>query len=103
MDDKPLKSSNKILVQVGTTERSTGWATKPAKVGGRDGEQIVNYGRAPWQIVNADLSIAIRNPGLTKVYVLDANGMKLRNVELQSRAIGKSFTFPANALYVVLQ
>jgi hypothetical protein len=103
LDDKPLKTSSKVLVQVGTTERSTGWKTRPAKVGGRDGEEIVSFGKAPWQIVNADLTITIGNSGLSSACVLDVNGMKVKDVELQSSATGKSFKFPADALYVVLQ
>ena len=30
MDDKPLKESKKVLVQVGTVARPTDWTTEPA-------------------------------------------------------------------------
>ena len=46
MDDRPLGSSRKILVQVGTTERPLGWKTKPVQINGRSGEEVVSFGRA---------------------------------------------------------
>jgi hypothetical protein len=103
MDDAPLAASGKVLVQVGTTERSTGWATKPAQTGGRKGEEIVNFGKAPWQIVNADITVTIRNAKVTKARVLDANGMPVQDAELQATGAGKTLKFPPNALYVILQ
>jgi hypothetical protein len=103
LDDKPLKTSAKVLVQVGTSERSTGWSTKPVKVENRDAEEIVSFGKGPWQIVKADLTVTINNTSLTKAFVLDANGMKVKELELQSAGTGKSFVFPADALYVALQ
>jgi len=103
MDDKPLKTSGKVLVQVGTSERPTGWATVPVKVDGRDGEQVVNFGKAPWQIVRGGVTVSIRNPGLVKARVLDANGMAVADIPLNNSPEGKTFAFPADALYVVLQ
>jgi hypothetical protein len=104
LDDQPLASSEKVLLQVGTSERSTGWATKPAKVGGRDGEEIVSFGKAPWQIVKADMTISLKNPKLKKAYVLDPNGMISKNIEITTDTNGVvSLKFPEDALYVVLQ
>jgi len=103
LDDTPLAVSGKVLVQVGTTERSTGWTTKDAQTGGCKGEEIVSFGKAPWQIVNADVTVTIRNPKVTKARVLDANGMPAQNLELQSSGASKTLRFPPNALYVILQ
>ncbi|MGD0090450.1 MAG: hypothetical protein ABSE73_11070 [Planctomycetota bacterium] len=103
MDDAPLATSGKILMQVGTTERSTGWTTKKVQVEKRNGEQIVSFGKAPWQIVNAELTITLRNQKVTKARVLDANGMAVKDIDLQAGAGGKKFAFPPDALYVVLQ
>ncbi len=103
MDDKPLRISGKILVQVGTTERPLGWKTRPAQVGGRAGEEVVSFGRAPWMIVNGDVTLALKNTKITKAHVLDANGMPGEEVPLSTSAGRKTLKFPANALYVVLQ
>lgn len=103
MDNKPLKESGKILVQVGTTERPLGWKTKPISIKGRAGEQVVNFGHAPWMIVRADVEVAIANPSLKTARVLDANGMPVSEIPLKSVAGRKTFQFPPDALYVVLQ
>ncbi|MBM4035410.1 MAG: hypothetical protein FJ291_27010 [Planctomycetes bacterium] len=104
MDDKPLATSGRVLVQVGTTERPTGWKTRPAKVGGQDGEEVVDFGRAPWLIVEADVKVTLRNPHLKAATVLDPNGMATRRVPLTEAAGGgKAFAFPPDALYVLLE
>jgi hypothetical protein len=103
MDDKPLKESGKILVQVGTTERPLGWKTKPITVQGRTGEQVVSFGHSPWMIVRADVEITIANSTVKSARVLDANGMPVKAIPLESSAGRGSFKFPPDALYVVLQ
>jgi len=103
LDDKPLNTSGKVLLQVGTTARSTGWATRPAQIKGRNAEEVVNVGKAPWQIVNAEISITLNNPNLHTACVLDANGMKVKELELPASGEEKSFKFPADALYVILK
>jgi hypothetical protein len=103
MDNQPLKASGKILVQVGTTERPLGWQTKPATVAGRAGEEVVNFGHAPWMIVHAGVEISVANPALKTASVLDANGMAVSAVALESPGGRATFTFPPDALYVVLQ
>jgi hypothetical protein len=103
MDNKPLKESGKILVQVGTSERPLGWKSKPANIDGRAGEQVVSFGHAPWMIVRADVEIGIGNPRLKTARVLDANGMPLDSIALEGAAGRKTFKFPSDALYVVLE
>jgi len=103
LDDKELKSSAKILVQVGTIARPTGWATKNVKVQKKDGEQVVNFGKAPWQIIESDITLSIKNAVLKTAVVLDANGMAVKEIPLVDEAGRKSCKLPANTLYVVLK
>jgi hypothetical protein len=103
MDQRPLKTSRRVLVQVGTIQRPTGWQTRPVKVGKQEGEQIVNYGKAPWQIVKGDVTVTIRNRGLKTAIVLDANGMSAGTVPLEAAVSGRTFKFPPDAMYVVLE
>ena len=104
MDDKPLEvTPRKILVQVGTTERPLGWKTRPAQVNGRAGEEVVSFGRAPWMIVDGDVTVWVTNPTVTKARVLDANGMAVRDIALEREGTRKKFKFPEDALYVVLE
>jgi hypothetical protein len=102
MDGKPLATSGQVLVQVGTTERPTGWKTRPVKIGNEDGEQVVDFGKAPWLIVEADVKVTIRNAQLRTAAVLDPNGMVAKRLPLADAAGGgKAFAFPPDALYVV--
>jgi hypothetical protein len=103
MDQKPLKTSARVLVQVGTIQRPTGWQTQPARVGKEDGEQVVNFGKAPWQIVKGDVTVTIRNPALKTAVVLDGNGMSAGKVPLEAAPGGKTLKFPPDAMYVVLE
>ncbi len=107
MDDAELSRSRHVLVQVGTTCRSTGWRTRPVTIGSgaasRQGEEIVNFGRAPWQIVRNDVTVGIRNSNLTTARVLDANGMPRRDIALKDSGGMRTFAFPPDAMYVILQ
>ena len=103
MDDRPLKDSREILVQVGTTERPSGWTTKPTQVNGRPGEEVVDFGHAPWRIVRSHLSLAIGNSKLSKARILDLNGMPVSECHLESSGSAKRFEFPGDALYAVLE
>jgi hypothetical protein len=108
LDDLPLSSSAKVLVQVGTSEQPTGWQTKPITMKAKDGkesqgEQVVSIGQAPWQVVAADITISLANPKLKKARTLDANFNQAEVADLTRGADGKAtFAFPPNALYVVL-
>lgn len=103
MDDKPLKSSGKVLVQVGTTERPLGWKTRPAQVSGHAGEEVVSFGRAPWMIVNGDVTLVLKNTEIGQARVLDVNGMPVKELPLTTSGGRQTLKFPADALYVVLQ
>lgn len=103
MDNKALKTSARILVQVGTIARPTGWKTKPVKVEKADGEEIVSCGKSPWQVVNGDVTLTIANPALKSAKVLDVNGMVVKEATLEAVPGGKRLQFPADALYVILQ
>jgi len=102
LDDKDIKSSGKLLVQIGTSERPTGWATKPVKVGKRDGEMVTSFGKAPWQIVETDVTLTIENATLKTAHVLDVNGMRVRDIPLEATGTGKKVVLPKDAMYVVL-
>jgi hypothetical protein len=110
MDDQPLVASHKILVQVGTYARPTGWESKPAEFKGDDGKQtfqgyeIVNTGAAPWQVVATELTLTIDNAHIKKAILLDTAGYPIREIP-EATSTGGRFTLklPPDALYVVLE
>ena len=107
LDGLPLKTSRRVLLQVGTAARPTGWAVKPAdyvqEKQTRHGYEVVHVGTAPWQVVNADVSLTIGNAGLSKATLLDAAGYAVRPVSVTKANGRMTLTLPADALYVVLE
>lgn len=107
MDNKALKESGKILVQIGTQSRPTDWQEQPATISQKNlpdiqGFEVVNYGKAPWQIVQAQCEVTVNNPGVTKGTALDMNGNGAGDVPLEKIASGIRFKFPDKTMYVIL-
>jgi hypothetical protein len=109
MDDLPLKQSQHVLVQVGTTARTTGWATKDAEITLREGQgkvrvqEIVNTGAGPWQVVRTRMSLELTNPHLTRATLLDPNGYAIREVETRRQGDRITLKLPEEAMYVILR
>ncbi len=107
MDDKPIAQAARILVQVGTAERPTGWKTKATQIevnkSTMPGEEVIDLGHKPWQIVEAHLTVLIRNTSVKTAYILDANGLSVGQIPIQDDGGIKKFTFPPRAMYVVLE
>ena len=107
LDGAPLATSHKILVQVGTESRPTGWKERllMLKVGDQqvEGRRIIDTGHAPWRLLKSDLNVSIRNASLRVAHVLDVNGNAVGTVELNRGAGRVSFKFPESALNDVLE
>jgi len=104
LDGKPIRTSGKILVQVGTQCRPTGWKTASTNIqpkGGKaiQGKKITSFGKAPWAVEKPKMQIKVNNNKITIAVVLDMNGMQKSEIPLKK---GK-FTFPEDAIYVVLK
>ncbi|MFW6189679.1 MAG: hypothetical protein ACOC7T_04520 [Planctomycetota bacterium] len=108
MDDKELAASGRILVQCGTVARPTGWRQRPTTwqddQGNRhEGFEVVNFGQAPWRIVENDVTVTLRNEGLSEATALDPNGMPRGQAALERDGETVTLTMPRDAKYVVLQ
>ncbi len=107
MDDTPLNNSGKILVQIGTVYRPTGWVEQPAQFEPsagdiRDGFQIVNTGKMPWKAANNLMSIEFRNQNIKSAYTLTINGEKSDEILLFPTLDGVKMYVPTNAMYIIL-
>ena len=109
LDELPLATSRRILLQLGTTIRPTGWRTEPAVLHDEEskadipGEKILALGAAPWRIEKAAGTVTVRNSHVTKATVCDANGLPTRELKLARDGESVSFELPPDALYVVLR
>ncbi len=108
LDDQPLARSKKVLVQVGTTARPTGWKTEPAEyktpnqVKSIPCERVLFLGAAPFQVASTHATLMIANHSLAKATLLDTNGMALRDVPITRKKGGCQLELPAEAMYVVI-
>jgi hypothetical protein len=107
LDELPLARSKKVLVQIGTVMRPTGWRVRPdtEEADGQvlTGFRIVDAGSTPWRIENASARITIANPGLTKATRLDVAGQARRPLPVETVDGSLSFTFPKDALYAIIE
>jgi hypothetical protein len=107
LDDKPIATSGKLLVQVGTICRPTGWQARPASFKADNttinGFEIVQVGTSPWQVVKTNATVTVRNAALTKATLLDINGNAVRSVAVTASGGALTVALPPEAMYVVLQ
>jgi hypothetical protein len=107
LDDRPLATSERVLVQVGTICRPHGWRTEPAEFEGTSegsryqGRRITSLGGPPWNVERAEIEVSLASPNLTRAVRLDTNGMPAGAVPLESFDGVVRFRFPPDALYVV--
>ncbi len=109
MDQKPLSESHKILLQIGTRARPTGWKTTATDFKSDDGKQtfhgyeILSTGSMPWQINDCSAKISVKNPSLTKAVILDTAGYPVREIALSASAGAVTLKLPGNAMYILLE
>jgi hypothetical protein len=108
LDDKPLRESERVLIQVGTLMRPTGWTTKPATARGDDkatyrGEKVVNTGKPPWRVANTEATVSLKSDRLKKAVQLDANGCRAKEIVATSEDGAIVVKLPADCLYAVLE
>jgi hypothetical protein len=109
MDGQPLGRSDRVLIQVGTRARPTGWSDHEANFtadGGKEtihGRQIDNTGTMPWSIVATKVRVRLRNTKLASAIPLDANGNARGTTPLRRAGDSIELDLPRDVLYVVLK
>lgn len=71
LDGQPLARSRRMLLQVMSEERATGFATEPAAEGF---QKITEIGRDPWQVKSIQGSVTFKTAGTLRFQPLDFNG-----------------------------
>jgi hypothetical protein len=106
LDEKPIATSHRILVQIGTIARPTGWKEKSIRITTKEGAlnatRIVDVGQPPWRIEKMLGAIGIKNPSLTRAASLDPNGMPIADIPIWRGDGELRISLPSNALYVYL-
>lgn len=107
MDNRPLRESQKILVQVGTTARPTGWTERDAEStsGGQklQGKQILDPGRPPWRIANTQMKLTLRHATPMKAVLLNVDGYPRQEVPCTQTGETLTVELPPDCMYLVLE
>ena len=108
LDDQPLATSKRILIQVGTANRPTGWVANPAEFQTPDkrkiqGYEVKNTGASPWRIASAEFGISLKNPGLSKATLVNSAGYAIEDVVLTRVKSGISMNLPTDTMYLILE
>lgn len=107
MDDKNIAESSRILVQVGTTYRPTGWKETATdfELNGNtaSGFEITNTGKMPWKCAKTLVKLTIKNSGITKAIVLNSSGYAKSEIEVLKIGDAVQVQLPEDAMYVILE
>ncbi len=107
LDDQPLATSARLLIQVGTRCRPTGWQARPAQFKADDklvqGKRIVRVGTAPWRVINTRATVTVANQNVQGATLLDVNGMPVRDVPVRREGRMLIVALPSDSMYVVLR
>lgn len=108
LDEEPLATSSRILIQVGTRSRPTNWETRPSSWVDQNeqpynGFTVMNYGEPPWQVVEANMQLELRNPSIRRAIALDMNGMALNDVTIDLGDADIQLTLPPDVKYLILE
>lgn len=107
LDDRPIASSGRLLVQMGTSCRPTGWKERPLRIPSQDGfvqgARIIEAGTAPWRMIRTRGEITLRNSTLTRASVLDPNGRVRGDLSISREGDRIKVKLPEDALYLCLQ
>jgi hypothetical protein len=94
LDGQPLGRSRRMLLQVMSEEKATGFATEDA---GNGVKKITNIGGDPWRVKNLQGLLHFRNPRGLHIQPLDFNGYAKG-----AAATGNSLTLAPETIYYLL-
>ena len=109
LDDQPLAISKRVLVQVTTVARPTGWAATPVEFReGPDkppirGLEVAQTGRPPWRVANTEVGLALKSATLAKATRLDPAGYPVEAVPATRTATGLTIKLPPETMYLILE
>jgi len=102
-----LAESAKVLVQVGTVCRPTGWQVRDTEFEANSrkvkGKQIVEAGGPPWRIVNTKATVTAKNSKLSRATLVNESGYATKEIATERSGGGIKVKLPANAMYVILE
>jgi hypothetical protein len=102
LDGRPIADSARLLVQINSIARPTGWRAQPVDHESGQALEVTAFGEAPWQIDRVKARLSVRNNSLSRATALDANGMATGSVAVSGHDGTLTVDLPTDALYVVI-
>ena len=102
LDSEPIARSSRLLVQIGSVARPTGWRASGVQHDGSTALVVDEFGGAPWQVDRVAMTIVVRNKDLSQATALDANGMAVGEVPVSRSDGSLTVSIPSDVLYVVI-
>ncbi|MCX7846979.1 MAG: hypothetical protein N2595_02965 [bacterium] len=109
LDDAPLNTSHKILVQIGTVVRPGNWTTEEKRVTVENQrllmKEILDTGKPPWRVQNTRVRLTVKNPSLRSATLLDVNGYRTRPIPAHHDETNGTLhvQLPLATMYAVLE
>ena len=107
LDGKDLATSSRILVQVGTTTRLSGFAVRDARVKAEGidlaGEELVSTGKPPWLVAKTHVTLTLTNKVISRATALDPNLYRRGSVPVKRKGDQVTVELPADSLYTILE
>ncbi len=100
LDDQPLRTSSRILVQTATWDQPYGFETQPQG----EYQRITNLGGYPLNVERIDMRVAIRGAAGKTAHILDENGYPTqRQASTQAWSPGLAIHLPPDAIYTLVE
>ncbi|HEV7301696.1 MAG TPA: hypothetical protein VGN72_20325 [Tepidisphaeraceae bacterium] len=109
LDDQPLATSKRVLVQVGTRAELTGFQAEAVQhtfgdaAEPTDALRLVRTGVAPWRVANTMGTLEIANAALTKATRIEPNLSAGGDVAVRREGDRLIVPLPPDAMYLILE
>ncbi len=98
LDNVPLSSSNRILIQAVTEDKPYGWSYTE----GEGGKTITNLGSLPVNVKNISAVVTLKGRSGLKVMSLDPNGYARGEIAGEETGEGIRITLPSDSIYTLV-
>lgn len=107
MDGRDIARSKKMLLQVGTIFRPSGWSEEPQVFNSNGkslaGFKITSTGKMPWLGMPAEGSISLKTKLINKATQLNAAGHAIKTLDLKKDGNKITLRLPPDAYYILLE
>ncbi len=108
LDDEPLETSKRILVQAGTVARLSGFSTRPSEIEDAEtgiipAEEIVSNGKPPWLVAKTKATLTLQNAAVSRASALDPNLRPGPPIEVKRLGDKAVIELPEDALYTLIE